>query len=143
MLVKLYNTKSPNNTINKQLTFIKDINVILKEITDFGNLSLTLTGLIPSNCNYLYIPKFNKYYYILEPVSLKNNLYLLKGKIDVLMTYKNDILSNVGMVSLSQKENKMLNDNRYAIQSNNEYETVAFSSGLSSNLNFILVTAGG
>lgn len=51
------------------------------------------------NFNYCYIDSFDKYYYITKIKNLYNNLYEITCEIDVLMTYKSQILKSTQYVS--------------------------------------------
>ena len=44
------------------------------------------------NFNYVYITQLNRYYYVNDITSVANNLWLINLNIDVLMTYKTEIL---------------------------------------------------
>lgn len=52
--------------------------------------------------NYAYIEKLGRYYYISDIVSVRNNLWTLYLNVDVLMTYKTDILNCSAVISRNQ-----------------------------------------
>ncbi len=52
--------------------------------------------------NYCYIPDFNRYYFIDDPISINTNLWRLILKEDVLMSYKNEILNTYAFVARNE-----------------------------------------
>ena len=51
------------------------------------------------SANYCYIPDFNRYYYIEDIISVRNNLWQLIMRVDVLMSWKKEIYQQKGFVS--------------------------------------------
>ena len=56
------------------------------------------------NCNYAYIVEFNRYYFIDEIISIKEDLWLLNMSVDVLMTYRIEIGNQRGVISRNEFE---------------------------------------
>lgn len=54
--------------------------------------------------NYMYISAFNRYYFIDKIVCVQNNLYRLHCTVDVLMSWKSDILNLSPYVSRNETE---------------------------------------
>ena len=64
------------------------------------------------SANYVYIPEFNRYYFINDIVSIRQNLWQITLSVDVLMSYKNQILETNAFVARNQnKFNKDIIDN--------------------------------
>lgn len=89
MTIKLYKTKSPDNSLIK--AFAKEEifnNCTLKQLTDIENPSIMLkyNGLL-FDYNYLYLSDINKYYFVRNFKVTPTNIYTLDCEIDVLMTY--------------------------------------------------------
>ena len=102
------------------------------------------------DCNYCYIPKFNRYYYIQNVVSEYTNLFTIELKVDVLMSYKTDILNQVGLVNRNEYnfdddliDSKMIQEIDYDIDIT-EYENSLFTydDNIVSTYNFLIITAG-
>ena len=93
MNITLYNTTSPNNKINKTLTNATVLTGDFREETGFLSQVFRVEGMQNRSFNYTYIPDFNRYYYIEEYRSLGHNILELQLKVDVLMSYKTDILN--------------------------------------------------
>ena len=69
--------------------------------------------------NYVYIPNFNRYYFIDNIVSLRNNVWTLSLSVDVLMSYKEQIKECDGFIARNEFEfNDYLIDNRRSTQVN-------------------------
>lgn len=91
MELKIYNNNSNNNVINKKLTLVDTLEFNLK--IDNSILQPVLILKNYSKGNYCYIKEFERYYYINDIKLLNGGLYQLQLDIDVLMTYKDVILT--------------------------------------------------
>lgn len=91
MKLKIYNNKSNKNIVNKKIEEIQEISFNFKDYSDITNPSLILqtyqTG------NYCYIPDLKRYYYIDRIELMKGGFYRLYLEIDVLMSYKEEIIN--------------------------------------------------
>lgn len=143
MKITLYNTTSTYNCINKTLTNSTDFEVKLKDSTSMTKPIILLnTSLDLSNYNYCYIPKFKRYYFLTNITIQRQNLFIIDLDIDVLESYKNDILNSVAYIS------QTINSNPYY---NRDYETeirkkcTIYKSSITNELNnnIIMVTVGG
>lgn len=91
MLVKIYHNKSNNNVINKKIEEIQEITFNFKNDSDITNPILILQSY--KTGNYCYIPDLKRYYYINNIELMSGGFYKLYLEIDVLMSYKNDLIS--------------------------------------------------
>lgn len=91
MELKIYNNNSNNNVLNKKLTLVDTLEFNLK--IDNSILQPVLILKNYSKGNYCYIKEFERYYYITDIKLLNGGLYQLQLDIDVLMTYKDVILT--------------------------------------------------
>lgn len=95
MELKLFQNKSSENTINKNLTLITTKNINLKQSTN-----LYQTFLVFKNDNITdyskinYAKMLNKYYFVSYETLQNNSLIRLNLKEDVLETYKDNILNS-------------------------------------------------
>lgn len=91
MKLKIYNNKSNKNIVNKKIEEIQEISFNFKDYSDITNPILILqtykTG------NYCYIPDLKRYYYIDRIELMKGGFYRLYLEIDVLMSYKDEIIN--------------------------------------------------
>ena len=133
MDVYLYNnTKRLNSTAAAPGTFTT-LDCVLKQGTSFINPVLIV--------NYSGVPSFNymkfegRYYWITDIVSIKNDLWEIYGRVDVLGTYKGHIQATSAFVLYDSTANTQLPDTRLAVQTDCEAFTStasmpwSFSSG--------------
>ena len=91
MNVKIYNNKSNKNIINKQIELLKEIQFNFKDDSDISNPVLILKNYVSGN--YCFIPELKRYYYITRIDLMNGGFYRLYLEIDVLMTYKDEIIN--------------------------------------------------
>lgn len=118
MEIRLYNTDSPSNKINKSLTFKSRQIVNLKNRPkDFNNLDIDYTGGIAFDFNYAHLLEYNLYYFAkMLPSNIGNSHHILHLELDPLMTYKSQILSlNVITKRNTNNYNVYLNDEKQKI----------------------------
>ncbi len=106
MLCKLYKTTSPKNSINKVLTdeITKELN--LKDEVDILNPTFNLLifdGIF--NYNYAYVPSFHRYYFINGTTILTRTIAQLELKVDVLESWKQDILQATAHITKKSNAN--------------------------------------
>lgn len=92
MEIIFYDNKSNHNIINKNIVELNSLEFKFKE-----NVSVLNPNLILKNYdggNYAFIPSLKRYYFIDDVILLKGNLYELVLSVDVLTSYKDDILEN-------------------------------------------------
>lgn len=108
----LYNYKGQPNTINKSLNPLGTINVALRPELNIHNPTLKIQ--IPPNMysfNYVYLEDFKKYYFVENFRFVGANTYLLTLSLDVLQTYKDNILQSSALIVESDKANRNLSVN--------------------------------
>lgn len=146
MNIKLYNTTSPRNKLNKTLNLVADIDgesrIEMDEHTpNFILSSGHLTGVKGSN--YMYCTDIGKYYYI-ENYRVENQTVRIIAKVDVLMTYKTDILANTCTVAKNENgkiADSYLYDDNYKIDAYSNIVTKVFPNGFTDE-SMILLTTG-
>lgn len=126
MTIDLYVTTDNNNVLNKTLTNQLSRNCEIIEMTNILQPTLKIKGLY--NHNYCYIPFFSRYYYIID-IRYHNGISYLDLRVDVLMTYKDDI-KNLECYVLRQENtyNNLLPDNNLIKQIRKQEEQKVLSS---------------
>lgn len=109
MIIQLFNTSDSNNTINKTLTDETEFKIKFKGQADIINPIVKLKSKDPILFNYGYIPDFKRYYFINNIVIEPNGIYTLKLNVDVLESFKDDILNCYGYIKQSNNINKYYN----------------------------------
>lgn len=151
MEITLYQNVSEKNRLNKEFTDELAATAIFKDEVDIINPTLRITGDISIiSFNYLYIKELNRYYYIDNIVSVRNNLWELKCSIDVLMTYKEGIKTQNALISRQEnKYNLYLPDDHFKTLATPRIQVKAFPNSftdeatLGNRVRFILTVAGG
>lgn len=89
----------------------------------------------------MQIPQFNRSYFI-EDCVLINGLWEVTGHVDVLETYKAQILNNDAVIKRQQnKYNLYLDDPDFRVYNNESIQTLQFpSNNFMKSLQYILVT---
>ena len=105
MELQIYNNNSNTNVLNKNITLVNTLDFSLK--IDNSILQPVLILKNYSSGNYCYIEKFKRYYYITDIKLLTGGLYQLQLDVDVLMTYKDEIMTKP---ITTHKIVKMVND---------------------------------
>ena len=109
------------------------------------------------NFNYVFIPQFNRYYFVDEIVSVVNNLWQLSLSVDVLMSNKDEIRSQYGLVERNQNLfDRDIADNLRTYKSEPDYEYVELENtifnvdnggltvgGTNRDIRFVLTIVGG
>lgn len=107
--------------------------------------------------NYVFIPQFNRYYYVEEIVSVVNGMWQLSLSVDVLMSNKDDIRAQYGLVERNQNLfDRDIADNMRSYKSEPDYEYVELENtifnvdnggktlgGTNRDIRFVLTIVGG
>ena len=93
-----------------------------------------------SDYNYIFVPSFNRYYFVNEVERLSGEHIIVKCKVDVLMTYKDDILNLKCNVVRNERERiGELLDDKLIYKVNHRITTKTFGEELGP-LNYVLGT---
>ena len=143
MNIKIGNYTSEKNSFPKSKTWIHDLSGQLKNTSSIVNPTILVEAVNPSAYNYMYIPEFNRYYFIDNCRSIRTNLWEIDCKCDVLETYSASIKANSGIV-LRQKNirNKYLTDSKISINKTMRIRLKAFNYTFAPQ-RLLLVVAGG
>lgn len=143
---KLYVNESPREKIGKILSAEKVFDCLLKEDTSVLDPVLILeSDTTLSGYNYMYCEDFHRYYFINNIESIGNNLWRITAHVDVLETYKTQILANNAILDRQTNfYNTYLNDDEWPVYSYDDVITFKFtSSEFIKAANYVLVVAGG
>lgn len=144
--VDLYVNNSPVEKIGKDLTGSHTINdVVLKRDTSILKPVLLVNSAQDIyTYNYMYISEFGRYYFIDDIRSVNNNMWEISAHVDVLETYKSQILGNQAVIKRqSAKYNTYLNDPEWKTYAYEQIVAFKFPSTVfSKDLKYILTVAG-
>lgn len=92
MEIKLYSTDSNANVLNKKLTLVNTIEGIITDYEqNYDNVRLNLHT--SDIFNYIYIPSFNKYYFVDNIEMAENGMNFYDCRCDLLMSFS-DVVKN-------------------------------------------------
>ena len=131
--IHTYKSSAEQNRVDKTnfLTADMIISGVLREASSLIHPSITFTSDIIPTFNYVYIPIFNRYYYVTDITSIKNKLWQMSLTVDVLMTYKEALLACTGYIDRNENEyNGLIPDNMISLEKGETIETVALNNEL-------------
>lgn len=146
MTILFYKNNDELNKLNKTLSDPLTLEGSLKQECSIEKPVIKIESTININdYNYFYIPEFKRYYFRTGFDVIRNNVFRISGRTDVLMSFK-DSINNFDVI-LNHSEVKGAKD---YVQSNvwqslvkTKTDIINFPNGLSENGEFILITAGG
>ena len=139
--IKTYNYSGETSRADKTdyLTPISTISGVLRGEASLLNFNVLIQSDTVPNFNYCYIDKFKRYYYVTEPVSVRQNLWEMTMQVDALMTYKDSLLKCEGYIDRNEYiQNKMIIDNNRAIMQGADFEEDTITNELFGSGSFVL-----
>ena len=149
MTLALYENKSDEIVLDKNITTLATYNGYMKNESSILNPVVRIEGAFNIgnlvNANYMYLPDYRRYYYITDISQIRANLVEITGRVDVLMSFKDEIRLCSGIVRKNANEyNVYLDDGSLKVYQNKLIITKEFPSGFPiENDRYILITAGG
>lgn len=143
MNIKFYTNLSEKNAINKNITLLNDFAGVLREESSIIDPIIVVESLSDlANCNYAYIPDFGRHYFVTNIKCVRNSYYQVSMHVDVLMTYKDQILANNAIIERNETQYDLkINDGLFKTQQNPRIAQFEFPNGFS-NWDFVLAVAG-
>ncbi len=152
MDITLYASNEAPEFVSKALNNITIVsgqaNMPLDILNPIVDLDLSTLGAEPVSTygiNYAYIAEFKRYYFINRFEILATGIYRLYLHVDVLMSYRNDILNNIGIIRRQQNLYDLyLNDGSLKVENYPMLQTLVFSNGnIFDDWKYIVTVAGG
>lgn len=143
--VNLYQNESPVEKIGKNLTNSHTISdVVLKRDTSILRPVLLINSAQDIyTYNYMYISEFGRYYFIDDIRSVNNNMWEISAHVDVLETYKTEILANSAVIKRQANIfNTYLNDPEWKVYANEDVVAFKMTSPFNKQLKYVLAVAG-
>lgn len=110
--------KRKNSTL--QPTLSASFDVLLKTPTSLHTPTFTINA---GSFDYNYLKWGDRYYFVTDVVSRNNNLWEVSAEVDVLATYKAQILATTAYVLYDSVSNTELPDNRLPIKTSKSVQT--------------------
>lgn len=144
MKITLYNTTSEAQRVKKVLTLLTEIDEakITSGVDLLSAKVILKRDVVPdvNAINYVYIDSFKRYYF--ATVTIENGFIILNCEVDVLYTYKDEILKLSATVTRNEnKKNGYLVDKDYEVFAYEQVVCKSFPRGLTNN-SIILMTVG-
>lgn len=144
MIIDLFINHSEKNHLSKTLTNNLSLNGTLKQETSVINPTVIIESNNPTIYNYMYIPLFHRYYYITDIDSIRNNLWRITGKVDVLMSFDDEILNcNVLISDAQNTPENYVSGEQWKSTVKSKTDIINFSNGFNTAGEYILITSGG
>ena len=141
MKVELYNTTDNPNIVNKTLTRVRELNITFRQAIDEKAPVIIMHNTNIKGCNYVYIPDFQRYYFISNVSNYNNVLSRVTLTSDLLMTYQNAILNNQSLITATEKPSYL--SASLPTQSTTSKRVVKSDVTLENKNSMILTTIGG
>lgn len=144
MDIVFYINKSPKNKIGKTLTLATSYTGTLRAECSITRPVFHLEADAVSG-NYFYVEAFNRYYFVKELTAVRNGLWEVRGQVDVLESFENEIKAQNVILSDTSAAggDPYVNNDVYVTKVKKKTDIVTFPNGLLTDGEFILITAGG
>lgn len=144
MTIKLYKTPSEVNKVTKVLNDELSLTGELRESSSVITPIIKIEDDDLTDYNYAYIPEFGRYYFITNITSVRNDLWEVAMRVDVLMTYATEIKENTAVIARnSNLWNLYYQDEQFKILNYETIQTKTFGYPLTPNSEIVLICAGG
>ena len=130
MTLEIGNCVDEKNKINKSFTSRYELPGTLKEPSSIINPTIRIEADLAmlAGCNYCYIPEFRRYYFIVNMESIHNTICTLQLHVDVLMSYKEQLMDCYGYVDRQEDiVSVMIPDSEKLQQANPTISTIPFT----------------
>lgn len=148
--MNIYKNSAESNRVDKtnQLVFVDTLNGVLRESSSIVEPVFNISESDVPQFNYVYIPAFNRYYFVVELTSMNYNLWRLSLKCDVLMTYKDGIKALNAFVERNEIQfDENIVDKLRPIEEGYDVQSTEIPNNLFGNLSiadkYIVVTGAG
>lgn len=143
--IYLYQNLSENNRMDKNLNPPVTFQGNLKEFTSVIDPIITIESPINVVClyNYVFIPDFNRYYFITNIIAITDTLTEISLHVDVLMSFKDYIKTNLATTRRQENDwNLYLNDGSFRTYQYKTVGTYKFSAGFPKDNDLVMAIAG-
>ena len=145
MEIRLYNNISDNRTIRKKLLNEFSLTGTLRDSCSLIEPVINIESSNVLRFNYVYIPDFQRYYFVKEITNLRKNIWTLELEVDPLMSFKGDILALDVVVDKQSSDligDEYIDDGSLVADNNTFTSVYNLSSGFNDHGEYILITAG-
>lgn len=143
--IKLQNNDSEPYRINKNLTDVEEEQATLKASCSITNPVFLLSLPNLPTFNYVTVEQFERSYFVQEIISVNNNIWEVRCAVDVLQSFKEEILNNTAIIKRQENDwNLFYNDSSFRCYQNPHIVLKEFPNGFTpDSSSYILAVAGG
>lgn len=148
MEVTFYTINDDNNVLNKHLIdgetkYIVDIDGTIDLLNPSFKIRKGDLSKSPLKYNYCYIGNpYNRFYYMNAKQPIQNHIFNIECKVDVLMSFKEDILNQTAIIERSEKYyDTYIPDISYVVENKTRVQTFEFPNGFTSDT-YVLTVCG-
>ena len=141
--IQLMNNTEELNKITKNPTLVQSLYGFLRDATNIidPEIMIEFEGAFVT-CNYMYIPVFNRYYFITDIESVRTNLWKISAHCDVLKTYSEGLLNTEAVIARNEGlYNLYLNDDMFKVYTNPRLQIAKFPNKFTGE-SYVLVMNG-
>lgn len=131
--VNLYKNSAEANRVDKTnyLTAVGLLNGVMREGSSITDLSITFEMDTLPQFNYVYIPAFNRYYYVEDISTVRYNLWEMSLTVDALMSYRDAILNCSAFIDRNEfTTNSLIPDKKRVIEQGVDIQVIEGSNNL-------------
>lgn len=145
---QLLRNLSPTNRVSKNIQKIWELDGTLRKESSIIDPVIVFEannpGFQANDVNYLYAEELKRYYFITNIISKNHTLWEIHAHVDVLMSFKDQILKQKAVVARQTNTyNLMLDDGFFMAYSNPKIQTKLFSvPDPFETQEFVLIVAG-
>lgn len=142
MIISFYDLKDDSNVINKNKTLLSTLTIKMKRNDSVINPIIIITRKnFPIECNYCFIDGTNRFYFVDSSNELNNDLIELHLYVDVLETYKDEILNSNATITMKSEPSYF--SGSLNVDSRTEIDTFYSDVELENTNTILLSTIGG
>lgn len=144
--INMYKTQSENNRVDKVLYDGIQISGTLRNESEIVHPVIRIEGNEFIGYNYCQIPIWNRYYFIRDITSVRNNIFDLHLEVDTLMSFKDSLRKEAAIIDKQAKikdANMYIDDGDWIVQNNEFIQILNWDNGFNNEGEFILIAAGG
>ena len=139
--IDMYKNKSDNNVLDKVLTDKCTINGLSRVEVDLLAPVIDISGVYVNEFNYCYVQELQRYYYITKTTLNPNGIARLSLRVDVLMTYADDIRASRGLITKQADYNPYYGD--YNVEAKAQQVRHDFRNAFTSQGEYVLIALRG
>lgn len=125
-VVNFYNLNGEKNTVDKTdiISFVAEGVGTLRAGSSIMNPVVDFEYNYP-DFNYVYIENFHRYYFVTDISNIKNGLWSMSLHVDVLMSFKDEIRANKGVIARNENDfNNLIEDTQRLREKDDEIEII-------------------